>query len=113
MLVEEFENTDQPGIYTVRQQRLKQGSGDDVRRYAYNFPDAESFLELVESSKIKQRVGADVTVQIQEAGAFEWIHGQQAGQEIHDVILLVLLAVLLGEQLLAMRLSFHPKVAVA
>jgi hypothetical protein len=113
MLVEEFEYTDHPGIYTVRQQRLKQGSGDDVRRYAYNFPDAESFLELVESAKIKQKVGTDVTVQIQEAGAFEWIHGQQAGQEIHDVILLVLLTVLLGEQFLAMRLSFHPKVALA
>ncbi|MBI5760760.1 MAG: BatA domain-containing protein [Planctomycetales bacterium] len=113
LLIEEFENTDQPGVYTVRQQRLKQGTTDDVRRFAYNFPAAESFLELADSAKIKQRVGTNVTVQIQEAGAFEWIHGQQAGQEVHDLILIILLIVLLGEQLLAMRLSFHPKVVAA
>jgi hypothetical protein len=52
-------------------------------------------------------------VQIQDYGQFDWIQGKQDGQEIRDIVLATLVVILLIEQLLALRLSFHPKTAGA
>ena len=48
---------------------------------------------------------------IQEYGDLESIQGKPAGQEVRDLILGALVLFLLAEQLLAMKLSYHPKTA--
>jgi hypothetical protein len=52
-------------------------------------------------------------VSIQEPGQFAWLQGQEAGSEIRQGLLWILLALLLLEQLLAYRLSYHPATRTA
>ena len=105
-LVETYRDTGSPGIYNVV--RFKQDESTDPLLLAYNVPVEESELELATSDEIRRRLGNDTQIRIQEFGNFDWIQGRQAGQEVRDFLLLIILAVLLGEQWLAMRLSFHP-----
>ena len=112
LLYEElYKNTDSPGIYTVIFKR--QDSGAETRRFSYNVADAESRLLLTTTELIKRRLGPDVKVRIQEVGDFNWVHGEESTREIHDYVLILLLVLLLGEQALALRLSYHPKAAGA
>jgi hypothetical protein len=110
-LVENYRETDLPGVYSVV--RFRQDENSETQLIAYNVPAEESDLTLATSDQIRTRLGSDVPVRIQEFGSFDWIQGKQAGQEIRDLILFGLLGILLLEQLLAMRLSFHPKTAGA
>ena len=108
-LVETFRGTGAPGMYTVV--RFRQDDSSESQAIAYNVPIGEGDLQIADTEQIRRRIGADVPIQIQEFGNFDWVQGKQAGQEIRDFILMALLAVLVVEQLLAMRLSFHPKTA--
>jgi hypothetical protein len=102
-----YRNTDSPGVYGVILKR--QDSGEETRRYSYNVADAESRLMLTTTEMIKRRLGPDVKVQIQEVGDFNWVHGEESTREIHDYVLVLVLVLLLGEQAMALRLSYHPK----
>jgi hypothetical protein len=102
---ETFRNTDDPGIYTIR--RFKTDNSEDPEILAFNVPTAESELVLAETSEMQQRLGSGSRIKIQEFGDFSWIKSRQAGQEIREMLLYLILAVLLIEQLLAMRLSYH------
>jgi len=104
-----YKNTDEPGVYSLTVKR--QDAGEETRRYAYNVSDAESRLKLTTSEVIKRRLGPDVKVQIQEVGDFNWVHGEESTREIHDYVLMLLLIILLAEQVMALRLSYHPKTA--
>jgi hypothetical protein len=106
-----YKNTDEPGVYSLILKR--QDSGEETRRYAYNVSDAESRLKLATSELIKRRLGPDVRVQIQEVGDFNWVHGEESTREIHDYVLMLLLVILLAEQVMALKLSYHPKMAGA
>jgi len=108
-LVETFRDTSNPGVYTVI--RFRQDETSERQLIAYNVPLEESELSLASNEDIRGPFGANMT--IQEPGDFAWIQGKQAGQEIRDLILMALLGILLIEQLLAMRLSFHPRTAGA
>ena len=107
--MDEFRKTDMPGIYAMALKRLD--GSEDLQRFAYNVPMAENLLQLTTSERLRERVGSDVKMSIQEVGSFDWIYGEQAGQEIHDYVLMLLLGVLLFEQLLAMKMSYHPRAA--
>ncbi|HLJ09967.1 MAG TPA: BatA domain-containing protein [Planctomycetaceae bacterium] len=103
---EPYKNTDEPGVYALVLKR--QDSGEEARRYAYNVAEAESRLKLISSETIKRRLGPDVKVQIQEVGDFNWVHGEESTREIHDYVLMLLLVILLAEQAMALKLSYHP-----
>ena len=105
---EAYKSTDQPGVYALRAKR--QDGSEETRRFAYNVSDAESHLQLAPTDGIRKRLGADAKVQIQEAGDFNWVHGEESTREIHDYVLMALLIILLAEQAMALRLSYHPKV---
>ena len=112
LVYEEFyKNTDEPGIYSLLLKR--NDGGDETRRYAYNVAAGESRLKLTTAEFIRRRLGPEVKVQIQEVGEFNWVHGEESTQEIHDYVLMALLVILLAEQMMALRLSYHPKVAGA
>lgn len=104
-LAETYRDTGEPGIYTVV--RFKQDESTDPQLLAFNVPVSESELELAPTDEIRRRLGNGTQIRIQEFGNFDWIQGRQAGQEVRDFLLLIILAVLLGEQWLAMRMSFH------
>ena len=103
---ESYKNTDEPGVYAVVAKR--QDGVEETRRYAYNAPKGESQLSLMSNEAIKRRLGPDVNVQIQEVGDFNWVHGEETTREIHDYVLAILLIVLLAEQAMALRSSYHP-----
>jgi hypothetical protein len=104
-----YKNTDEPGVYALVVKR--QDVGEETRRYAYNASAAESRLMLAPTDAIKRRLGPDVKAQIQEVGDFNWVRGEETTREIHDYVLAILLVILLAEQAMALRLSYHPKPA--
>jgi uncharacterized membrane protein len=100
-----FRETDDPGLYLVR---LVDQSQTTVERWiTFNVPRDESELELATNDLIRKQLGEDVRVQIQEPGEFAWIAGRDAGQEVREWLLMLLIGVLLAEQLLGYRLSYN------
>ncbi len=108
-LITTFRETDQPGVYTVQLKRQDQTV--ESQMYAFNFPVTESNLELATTDELTAELGNSPSIQIQEPGEFQWIQGQEAGREITNTILIILFILLLCEQLLAYRLSYHPQTA--
>jgi hypothetical protein len=106
---ESYKNTDEPGVYSLTVKR--QDAGEETRRYAYNVSETESRLKLTTTELIKRRLGPDVKAQVQEMGDFNWVHGEESTREIHDYVLMLLLVILLAEQVMALKLSYHPKTA--
>ncbi|WP_298868877.1 BatA domain-containing protein [uncultured Gimesia sp.] len=106
-----YRETDQPGIYSVQLKRQDQTV--EQQMYAFNFPSTESNLELATSEELFKALGNRSQIQIQEPGEFQWIQGQEAGREITNSILVILFLILICEQLLAYRLSYHPQTASA
>jgi hypothetical protein len=104
-----YRNTDEPGVYSLVVKR--QNAGEETRRYAYNSSAAESRLTLAPNEAIQRRLGPDVKVQIQEVGDFNWVSGAESKTELHEYVLAILLVILLAEQAMALRLSYHPKPA--
>jgi hypothetical protein len=106
-----FDATDRPGVYVAR---LTDRDGVPQERwFAYNVSRDESSLQLATEKELLKRIGEDdegnalKNVHIQEAGSRNWIQGQEAGQEVRFWLIVALLALLLAEQLLAYRLSYH------
>jgi hypothetical protein len=110
-LVETFRATGEPGVYVVT--RYRQDDQPDVQMIGYNVPISGSELALATNDQIRKRLGGAARVQIQDYGQFDWIQGTPAGEMNRDILLIVLIVILLVEQLLALRLSFHPKLAGA
>ncbi|MEQ9066578.1 MAG: hypothetical protein RLO18_07645, partial [Gimesia chilikensis] len=108
-LITTFRETDQPGVYTVQLKRQDQTV--ESQMFAFNFPVTESNLELATTDELTAELGNSPSIQIQEPGEFQWIQGQEAGREITNTILIILFILLLCEQLLAYRLSYHPQTA--
>ena len=110
-LAAHFRDTDLPGVYKVK--LVDHNQLVEERWFAYNVPGEEGDLALVSTSQMRSQLGDNTQVQIQEAGSLEWIQGEDAGQEVRSVILMLLIGLLLVEQLLAFRLSYHPPRAEA
>ena len=95
------------GIYAVK--LLDQSQVPEEQWLAYNVPVEESELKLAAGDSIRKHLGQDVRLRIQEPGSFQWIEGRDAGQEVRQALLVLLIVILIAEQLLAYRLSYHPK----
>jgi hypothetical protein len=106
-----FGATDRPGVYVAR---LTDVDGVPQERwFAYNVSRDESSLQLATNEELRKRIGKDengndlASVHIQEADNQSWLEGQEAGQEVRFWLMVLLIALLLAEQLLAYRLSYH------
>ena len=100
-----FRDTDLPGIYRVRLLDLSQVPFE--RWITYNFPVEESDLALASNELVRKQLGDKVRVSIQAPGQFSWIAGRDIGHEIRDWLLILLAVILVAEQFLAYRLSYH------
>ena len=102
-----YRDTDTPGIYRVR--LLDQNQTPVERWITFNVPTEESDLSLATTELIRKQLGDNLEILIHEPGEFSWIAGRDAGQEIRFWLIVILFVILLAEQLLACKLSFHPK----
>ena len=78
------------------------------RLIAYNPSASEGDLTLASTGELKKRLGNLTGVSIQEFGQLNWVEGRESGAEIRQWLLWALLALLILEQALAYRLSYHP-----
>ena len=100
-----------PGVYRIKLQ--PQAGASESRWYAFNVPIEESDLELAGTDDLHKAIGPDVSVQIHEPGDRKWIRGKDAGQEVRNVLLMLLVILLVAEQLFAYKVSYHPRTAGA
>ncbi len=106
-----YRDTDTPGVYRVR--LLDQNQSPVERWITFNVPTEESDLSLATTELMRKQLGDNLEIQIHEPGEFSWIAGRDAGQEVRFWLLVLLFVILLAEQVLACKLSFHPKAAPA
>jgi hypothetical protein len=99
---------ERPGIYRIRRFD-PEGNVNDIS-IALNVPTSESSLALADAEQITRQASLD-HVRVLEADAAQALGGSGAGREVRWVLLGLLIAALTAEQLLALRLSYHPEVA--
>ncbi len=102
-----FRETDEPGLYVVR--LIDQNQVPVEKWITFNAPADEGELELATNENIRKQLGDDVRITIQEPGEFNWIAGRDAGQEVREWLLILLVLLLLAEQVMGYRLSYHSK----
>ncbi len=103
-----IKQAERPGIYRVRRFN-PEGSVDDTV-IALNVPTSESGLAIADQEQITSQTELD-HVRILEADSASSLSGSAAGRELRWLLLGLLIATLIAEQLLALRLSYHPEVA--
>jgi hypothetical protein len=103
-----FRDTDAPGVYAVR--LTTSGGQPQEQLIAYNVPPEEGDLKLVADQELLASVGPVEHLTIQAPGSFDWIRSAAPGEDIRWSLLLLLVGVIVAEQALAYRLSYHPKV---
>ena len=99
---------ERPGIYRIRRFDPEGSVNDTV--IALNVPTSESALAIADPEQITRQADLD-HVRVLEADSASALGGSDAGRELRWLLLGLLFAALIAEQLLALRLSFHPEVA--
>ena len=97
-----------PGIYRLR--RFDPEGRVDDTVIALNVPTSESALAIADQEQITSQAELD-HVRILETDSANSFGGSAAGRELRWLLLGVLIATLISEQLLALRLSYHPEAA--
>ncbi len=111
LLVANYGETDLPGIYRYMVYPSGGGLSGEENWVAFNVPVQEGDLKLASTDDLLKQIGDDVEVNIHEPGELEWIEAEAPGQEMKMWLLILIILLFLGEQMLAYRLSFHPKTA--
>lgn len=110
-----YEDTERPGIYTLSLRRHTKsaitGSTDEDRMYAYNVPQRESAVELVTKENLKKKFDDNKFVSVYDLNETEAFKGQEPGREVRMWLLFTLIGLMIAEQLLAYRLSYHTREA--
>jgi hypothetical protein len=107
MLNARFGETDPPGVYEVV--LTDQNQARESRLLTYNVPIEEGRLELIESADLLERLESDPLVFVHEVGQRQWVKGEDVGTEVRQGLLIALVLLLLGEQALAYKMSYHPE----
>jgi len=101
-----YHDTMVPGIYTAELE-TKDGQ-TELKRYAFNVVSEEGNLTALDGQQLASRLdGVDYV--FHRAREFEFTVSDSAGFQLSDALLYLLLAMLIGEQLLAYSLSYHRK----
>ncbi len=99
-----LDNTEKSGFYEAR---LTTNEGlTETLSYAYNVAPTEGNLAVIDEQQMSDRL-ADVVYDFHRAGELA-VGGSDAGQNLSETILYLLVALLIGEQLLAYSASYHP-----
>jgi hypothetical protein len=108
----ENKDTDRPGIYKIIVNRKKADQGGnsgkrEVRMFAYNPPLEESAVELIEAKEINAAFSKNENFHLYEFGDDSVLTSKGEGEGIRNKLLILLVLLLLAEQFLAYRLSYH------
>ena len=98
---------DRPGVYRVR--RFTQEGEAAEKWLALSVPTTESNLALAAAADVEQQTESD-HVHVVSAEAASELSTSDQGRELRWILIALLILVLICEQLLALRLSFHPEV---
>ncbi len=101
-----FDDTDRSGFYQVETTSI--AGGPETRLFAYNVQAAEGNLALLDGEQLESRLEG-VPHMLHEVESFQFSPHDLAGFNLSDSILYLLVALLIGEQLLAYSASYHPK----
>jgi hypothetical protein len=102
-----FRETDGAGVYVVRR---FDNAGEPLDTWmAYNVPVEESPLAIAGDEALREQLGSDVEVTIQQAETSDWIRSESPGQDVRWWLLAGLLLLFVGEQTLAYRLGYHTR----
>lgn len=102
-----FRDTDAPGVYSVRMTR--QDGVQQTSLIAFNVPPEESRLTIASDEQLRRLLGETTQVEIRSAEAAEWLSAETPGNELRLPLLIGLLVLLLFEQYLSYRFSYHPQ----
>ncbi len=100
-----YSATKSPGIYRAGRENLAREIETDL--YAFNVPENEGQLELTSSVELRAKLSSIPGVIVQDYGQLQGIKKEDPGRELRTLLLLLLVLILLAEQALAYRLSFH------
>lgn len=113
MQVYKFPSTDKPGIYTLDLRRHTKsaitGSNDESRMFAYNVPTKESSTALYSKEDLIKKFDDNKYAHVYDYDDEKIVEGQEPGREMRMTLLFILIGLLIIEQLLAYRLSYHTR----
>jgi hypothetical protein len=111
LLRERFTKTDNPGVYKI--QLLTQAQEREQRWFTINPPLEESRMAISSTEALQRMFGTESHITVQEPGVLNWIEGREAGQDVRYFLLAILISLLLLEQMLAYRFSYHNRETVS
>ena len=106
LLAASFVATDTSGIY--RAMLAPKAGGPAVRHWAVNVDPAEGDLATIDGPGLAARLEG-VDYRYQQAAVYESPTDGPGGQNLAQPLLYALVLLLIGEQLLAWRTSYHPR----
>jgi len=106
-----FPQTDRSGFYEARLTNKITGKTES-RRWAVNVDAAEGDLRALFGEELAKRLQPEVHYQFAPAETFEATAGEQAGYNLGESLLYLLVVLLVGEQILAWSASYHPSAPV-
>ncbi len=101
----ELDETDRSGIY--RLQLFRNDGGSEYRRIAVNVEPDGGNLETLGGPQLASRL-AGVPYQFEQAATFRYVLGEDPGYNLAEALLYFLILLLLVEQVVAWRVSYHP-----
>lgn len=109
-----FRGTDTPGIYSYRV-KARLPTLPDNGAFAYNIASREGRLKIADDAILQRAIGGEVAnVYVREFGDTSYIaQGVDPGSEVRKYLIYLLIGLLVAEQALAYRLSYHPEKAAA
>lgn len=106
-----YRETDEPGVYTV--QMLRQDGAAEISLLACNVPVEESRLAVATDEQLRRQLGETQHIEIRAADSEDWLRVDAPGNELRTPLLVALLVLLVLEQFLSYRFSYHPEPAAA
>lgn len=101
-----LDDTDVAGFYEAVL-LAKQSGKEEVRHYAVNVESGEGDLRTIWGPDLASRL-KDTDCEFHQADAYRYAGPEQAGSNLGLMLLYVLIALLVAEQLLAYSASYHP-----
>jgi len=102
-----FSQTSHPGVYAVTRESIARESETEL--FAVNVPAAEGDLALSTAEQLRTALAGNDRLIVQDFGELVGIQRSDPGKELRTTLLILLLIVLLAEQALAYRLSYHTR----
>ncbi len=98
-------NTDVGGFYQAR--LVRRDGREEVRGFAVNVDPEEGDLRVLDYSELASRLDG-VPHEYQLAATYQYAAGEESGHNLGTILLYLLVALLVAEQLLAYAASYHP-----